>query len=87
VGRSLFRERDGSCKFRAQTVVSSVAQGTIRDRRYGERHSKMQAFEFDPSGDIALGDDGCWRWNSDKKALHSFVRSYFELRNEDGGPE
>jgi hypothetical protein len=61
--------------------------GDIKDRRYGERHSRMQAFEFDPFDDIALGQDGCWRWNSDKKALHTFVRSYFESRNEDGAPE
>jgi hypothetical protein len=60
--------------------------GDIKDRRYGERHSIMQAFEFDPFDDIALGQDGCWRWNSDKKALHTFVRRYFESRNEDGAP-
>jgi hypothetical protein len=47
----------------------------------------MQAFAFDPSNDIALDPDGCWRWNSDKKPLHTFVRGYFESRNEDGAPE
>jgi hypothetical protein len=61
--------------------------GDIKDRRYGERHSTMQAFAFDPSDDIALGQNGCWHWNSDKKALHTFVRRYFESRNEDGASE
>jgi len=31
--------------------------------------------------------DRCWRWNSDKKALHTFVRSYFASRNADGAPQ
>ena len=60
--------------------------GEIKDRQYGERHGRLQAFDFDPFNDIALDDGGCWRWNSDKKALHAFVRSYFESRNEDGAP-
>jgi hypothetical protein len=58
--------------------------GDIKDRQYGERHGRLQAFDFDPVTDIALDDGGCWRWNSDKTALHAFVRSYFESRNEDG---
>src|SRR5689334_16676128 len=41
---------------------------------------------FDPSDDIALGQDGCWRWNSDKNALHT-LRSSFESSNEDGAAE
>ena len=61
--------------------------GEIEDRQYGKRHDRLQAFDFDPFTDIALDDGGCWRWNSDKKALHAFVRSYFESRNEDGVPD
>ncbi len=58
--------------------------GDIEDRQYGARYGRLQAFDFDPFNDIALDDGGCWRWNSGKKALHAFVRSYFESRNEDG---
>jgi hypothetical protein len=58
--------------------------GEIEDRQYGERHRRLQAFDFDPLDDIALDRGGCWRWNSDKKAMHAFVRRYFESRNEDG---
>jgi len=61
--------------------------GEIEDRQYGERHGRLQPFDFDPFNDIALDDGGCWRWNSDKKALHAFVRGYFESRNEDGAPQ
>jgi hypothetical protein len=61
--------------------------GDIEDRQYGERQRRLEAFDFDPFNDIAVDHGGCWRWNSDKKALHAFVRSYFESRNEDGAPE
>lgn len=61
--------------------------GEIEDRQYEERYRRLQAFDFDPFNDIALDHGGCWRWNSDKKALHAFVRSYFESRHEDGAPE
>lgn len=58
--------------------------GEVKDRQYGERDRALQAFEFDPFSDIALDPNGCWRWNSDKRQLHAFVRHYFESRNEDG---
>jgi hypothetical protein len=61
--------------------------GDIADRQYGRRHSRLRAFDFDPRHDITLDCSGCWRWNSNKKALHAFVRRYFESRNEDGAPE
>jgi hypothetical protein len=58
--------------------------GEIQDRQYGARDRALQALDFDPYGDIALDTQGCWRWSSDKTALHAFVRRYFESRNEDG---
>ncbi len=58
--------------------------GEIKDRGYEQRYRQLQAFDFDPFNDIALDRSGCWRWNSDKKGLHAFVRSYFQSRNEDG---
>jgi hypothetical protein len=44
----------------------------------------LEKFEFDPFTDISLADNGCWRWNSNKAELHSFVKTYFESRHEDG---
>jgi hypothetical protein len=58
--------------------------GEVADRQYGERDRALQAFDFDPFSDIATDDDGCWRWNSNKPALHVYIRRYFESRNEDG---
>jgi hypothetical protein len=58
--------------------------GEVRDRQYGERDRALQPFDFDPFSDIALDDNGCWRWSSNKQSLHAHVRRYFESRNEDG---
>ena len=49
------------------------------------RDQDLEAFGFDPFGDIALDDHGCWRWSSDKKDMHAFIRRYFEMRDEDDG--
>jgi hypothetical protein len=56
--------------------------GDLRDRRYEERY--LMLADFDPFTDIARTAEGCWRWASDKPALHAAVRRYFESRNEDG---
>ena len=58
--------------------------GDLKDRRHLARHQRFARHEFDPYTDIALDPNGCWRWNSDKRDLHEFVRRYFESRNEDG---
>ena len=58
--------------------------GTMEHRSYRQRHQEMRAFGFDPLRDLATEDNGCWRWGSDKKDLHDFVRSYFSARREDG---
>jgi len=58
--------------------------GNILDRQYRQRHVGFKSFGFDPFTDIALDPNGCWRWNSDKPAMHEYVRSYFQSRNEDG---
>jgi len=53
-------------------------------RKYQERHNGMRPFGFDPNEDIAIGNDGPWRWDSNKPHLHRYVRDYFASRNEDG---
>ncbi len=58
--------------------------GTVSDRRYRERLLGLQRFEFDPYHDIAMAENGVWRWNSDKPLLHQYVRDYFASRKEDG---
>jgi hypothetical protein len=61
--------------------------GDLRHRMYADRHRHLHDYQFDPSRDIAVDGNGCWRWGSDKPQLHEFVKRYFALRKEDGnGP-
>jgi hypothetical protein len=64
--------------------VQHLWHGNLIDRRTGERQLGLGAFDFDPYRDIADDTSGCWRWNSDKPALHAYLRKYFASRNEDG---
>ncbi|MBI1374623.1 MAG: hypothetical protein GC159_18040 [Phycisphaera sp.] len=74
---------NGTLGYIDQTIYH-LWHGDLADRRYAERHEQLARFDFDPYRDITLGDDGCWRWNSDKPDMHAYVRHYFEQRREDG---
>ena len=56
--------------------------GNTADRFYAERHVGLGHFDFDPFRDIAVAENGAWRWNSEKPGLHAYVRDYFLLRRE-----
>ena len=64
--------------------VLHLWHGEVADRRFGMRDQGLEAFGFDPFSDIALDAHDCWRWSSDKKDMHAFIRRYFETRDEDG---
>ena len=58
--------------------------GDLRNRRILQRHQSLSRFHFDPFEDIAIDQNGCWRWSSDKPEMHAYVRDYFASRKEDG---
>ena len=58
--------------------------GDLVDRGYDVRYQGLKAYDFDPFSDVAVDENGCWRWNSDKPELHEYVRQYFARRREDG---
>jgi hypothetical protein len=58
--------------------------GGFSDRGYERRHEGFEPFGFDPRRDVALDANGCWRWASDKPAMHRYVLEYFRSRREDG---
>ena len=64
--------------------VFHLWHGSPADRRYSERHEEFASFGFDPVEDVALDDNGRWRWNSPKPEMHTFVGDYFKQRREDG---
>ena len=64
--------------------VFHLWHGDLNDRRLGSRHQPFARFDFDPYADIALDQNGCWRWSSEKANMHAFVKNYFKSRKEDG---
>jgi hypothetical protein len=66
----------------AEGCVSTLDHGTFAGRAYAQRHAGLEAFAFDPAVDLAIDEQGCWRWNSDRPALHDYVKGYFDRRGE-----
>ncbi len=64
--------------------IHHLWHGELKDRRYLQRQNDLMAHRFDPYTDIRPGADGAWRWASDKPALHTLLRAYFDNRHEDG---
>jgi hypothetical protein len=58
--------------------------GDLKHRRYLERHREFSAFDYNPETDIALDENACWRWNSQKPEMQAYVADYFRSRKEDG---
>ena len=63
--------------------VVHLWHGAPETRLYRQRHVEFAALGFNPFEDIALSDEGSWRWNSDRPELHSHVRRYLEVREAD----
>jgi hypothetical protein len=64
--------------------VFHLWHGSRPARRYFPRHTLLKNANFDPIGDIARDENGCWVWSSQKPDLHKSVKEYFWMRKEDG---
>src|SRR5829696_2540334 len=81
--RPYFESVGGAVSF-ADYDLFHLWHGEMRDRWYGERHEGLRRFLFDPYEDIAIDENGSWRWDSDKPQMHHYVKEYFVSRREDG---
>lgn len=64
--------------------VFHLWHGELVNRNYYQRHEGLSQFDFDPTTDIELADDGSWKWSSEKPEMHQYVRNFFLSRREDG---
>ncbi len=55
---------------------------TLRGTR--ARFEGLQPYQIDPYTDDAIDENGAWRWNTDKREMHDYVRGYLASRLEDG---
>jgi hypothetical protein len=81
---SSFRTEGADANGFIEGEVFHLWHGTTRNRAYTDRHEGLSRFAFDPLRDIALSENGTWRWNSDKPEMHAYVRDYLLSRREDG---
>jgi hypothetical protein len=79
-----FHEAIGNAAGWMKGNIYHLWHGEMRDRSYHDRVDILARFEFDSVADIAIADNGCWRWNTDKQEMHEYVRRYFASRREDG---
>jgi hypothetical protein len=73
----------GNCGF-VDGLVHHLWHGDLGKRQYRSRQGILNVHRFDPAKDIAIDDEGCWRWNSEKPELHHAVAVYFKDRDDDG---
>ncbi len=64
-------------------TVYHLSHGDLENRKYGERHVSLAAFDFDPDLDLRVGAHGAWEWARPKPELEAFLWSYFADRAED----
>jgi hypothetical protein len=62
-------------------AIESLYHGDKSHRRYMSRYEMLA--DYNPFQDIALNDDQCWRWATDKPQLHQDLREFFGQRRED----
>ena len=79
-----FFESVNGCVSCVEGRVFHLWHGDLQNRHYAKRQEILGTFQFDPSKDIAIDKNGCWKWSSHKPELHEQVKAYFDKRKEDG---
>jgi hypothetical protein len=64
--------------------VSHLWHGELENRQYAERHALLKEYGFDPTKDIVIDGNGCWRWNQPGSDMNGYILRYFQSRREDG---
>ena len=68
-----------------EATACHLWHGAIALRGYDDRQEKLRDAGFKAMNDLGLDpESGCWRWITDKPALHEHVRNHFIRRQEDG---
>ena len=64
-------------------TIRHLEHGTLSNRRYIEKQQILNDHNFSVEEDIAIDENGLWKWNSDKPDLHAAVKDIFYTRHED----
>jgi len=80
----IYSKVQGSISY-ASGNIRHLWHGIYKERNYGKAGALANEFDFNPDQDIALDDNGLWKWSSNKLALHDKIKEYFHVRKEDAG--
>jgi len=69
--------------FYTEGSIYHMWHGNRKNRIYEDRRLIIKKNNYNPVTDIKEGDNGLWKWSSDKKDLHNGLKKYFSLRNEE----
>ncbi len=64
--------------------VHHMWHGDVANRNYRGRYEILARHDYDPRRDIALADNGAWRWSDPEGALAREVGAYFWSRRDVG---
>ncbi|MCI0537097.1 MAG: hypothetical protein L0Z50_17920, partial [Verrucomicrobiales bacterium] len=65
-------------------TVRHLWHGQIENRLYRERWDWLKELKFDPAMDIALAQNGLWKWTGNNPQLERRLPAYFQwLRDSD----
>lgn len=62
--------------------ISHLWHGSLKNRKYMDRHDIITKYDYDPLSDISLEKD-VYEWSSNKPEMHDDIRQYFYDRKED----
>lgn len=62
--------------------VSHLWHGSLKNRKYMDRHDIILKYNYNPSSDIEM-INGTYEWASDKIEMHEDIKQYFFDRKED----
>ncbi|MBO9684775.1 MAG: hypothetical protein J7502_19245 [Flavisolibacter sp.] len=66
------------------TTLYHLWHGEISDRNYVQRHEAFSKFDFNPSLDLVIAENGCWSLKKRDPEMEKFFIDYFYARKEDG---
>ena len=79
----VYQDVKGSISYTGGEILH-LWHGSFKNKFHKYKRKILKKYNFDPHSDIKIDANGCWRWTTDKRDLHRWIKKYFWVRNEDG---
>jgi hypothetical protein len=74
----VYNETKGNIGY-TEDLILHMWHGDADSRNYLSSSKCLQDNRFDPTKDLAIDRNGCWKWSSDKPKLHKDIKNIFGL--------